>query len=205
MNIKFEGSVTKQEFKNAAKLLNHPISKKTGLSIDSWVMLMIIGIVLIAISIRLLFVEQNFGTGSLFAAVGAVVFSYGMKVRTAVDRLWEESQKNNVKLEGTITDDYLEVQSQEGTSRILWTAFSGYGEYDGVVLLIRNNTGHPFSARLYLSEEDWQEFRKFITNKFTVTHKVAATFLATTNLYVLGMIIFSAIMFILVLLRRGEK
>ncbi|MEO7838488.1 MAG: hypothetical protein ABIU06_03985 [Anaerolineales bacterium] len=205
MNIKFEGSLTKEEFKNAAKLLNRPVSKKTGLNIEAWIILMIIGFGLIAVGIRLLFVEQNIGTGSLFATVGVVIFSYGMKVRTAIDRAWEESQKNGARYEGTITDEHLEARSSLGNSQTFWTAFSGYGEYRGIIILIQGNTGHPFSSQHFQSQGDWQEFKNFIANKLQLTHKIDVNFWTPANLYVLAIIIFSAIMVILVLLRKEAK
>ena len=205
MNIKFEGSLTEEEFKNAAKLLNRPVLKKPGVNVDTWIILMIIGIGLIGVGIRLLFVEQNIGTGSLFATVGVVIFSYGMKVHTAIDQAWEESQKNGTRHEGTITDDYLESRSSTGNSQTFWTAFSGYGEYHGIILLIQGNTGHPFSARLFHRESDWQEFRKFIASKLTVTHKIETRLVNSSNLLVWGMIILSVILMIFYLVFMEAK
>jgi hypothetical protein len=125
-------------------------------------------------------------------------------VRTALDRAWEESAKNNPKLEGIVTDEYLEIRGPDGMSQVFWTAFSGYGEASQILVLIRDTTGYPFSARFFQSEADWQEFRKFIASKLNTTHKLDRNFFRTPTILLAGWIIVSIIMVVLVL-RAGAK
>jgi len=205
MNISFDGSVTKEEFKSAATLLNSPLSKKTGMNINSWIILTIIGAVLFFFGVRTMFVEQNIGIGGISAVLGTVIFSYGLKVRTAIDKLWDNYHKNNPKLEGISTDEYLEVRNSQGKAQILWTAFNGYGEYNNVILLIQGNTGHFFSKELFQNEEDWNEFRKFISSRFTITHKIEKNLLSLRTILLAGWIIVSILIVFLVLSNTGAK
>ena len=59
MNIRFQGSLTKDEFKNSIKLANRPVLKTSGIHFELWVILLIAGIAMILIGLRMLFLAIN--------------------------------------------------------------------------------------------------------------------------------------------------
>jgi len=202
MNIRFEGSLTQAEFKDAVKLANRPLLKNMGFHLDLWIILFIAGVVIFAIGLRMLFAEGNLSSGVMVLVLGAIVFSFGMKTRNAIDRAWDEFQKTDTKREGMITDDYLETRSSVGNSQTLWTGISGYGEYQNVIVLFQNGVAYPFSSRFFRNETDWQEFRKFISNKLPVTHKIQTGFVNSSNWLVWILLMLSMALTIFALFSR---
>ena len=205
MNIRFEGSLTKDEFKNSIKLANRPILKYTGFHFDLWIILLLAGIVIIAYGLRMLFIEEKMSSGVMVAVTGAIVFSFGMKTRKAIERAWDEFQKTDTKREGVITDDYLETRSSVGNSQTLWTGISGYGEYQNMIVLFQSGVAYPFSPRFFQNETDWQEFRKFISNKLPITHKVQPGFINSSNWFVWLLLILSVALMIFYAILKETK
>ena len=191
MNIKFEGSLTKEEFKDSVKLANRPI-KENNVNIDFWVVLVLAGTLLAFAGLRLLFASQNTGLGVFLLAGGVVLFMFGMKLRAAVDRAWEELQKTDAKREGLITEEYLEIRNSVSNSQNLWTGFNGYGEYRNLLLLFQGNVAYPFSIRFFQNETDWQEFRKFVVSKLPMTHQIQSNMMNSSNRLLLLLFLFSA-------------
>ena len=203
MNIKFEGSLTKDEFKSTVKLANRPILKNPGFRFDLWIILLIAGVVIFAIGLRMLFVEGNLSSGVM--VLGAIVFSFGMKTRNAINRAWDEFQKTDTKREGVITDNYLETRSSVGNSQTLWTGISGYGEYQNMIVLFQSGVAYPFSVRFFENEADWKEFRKFISSKLPVTHKVQPGFINSSNWFVWLLLILSVALMIFYAILKETK
>ena len=205
MNIRFEGSLTKEEFKDTAKLANCPVLKKSGFTMDLWIILLLAGVGLIAFALRMLFIEANMSSGVLVAVLGAIVFSFGMKSRKAIDRAWDEFQKTDLRREGIVTDDYLEIRSSAGNSQAFWPGFSGYGEYRNILILFQGGVAYPFSSRFFQNETDWQEIRKFISDKLPLTHKVQPGPINSSNWFVWFMIILSVISLIFYAILQETK
>lgn len=205
MNIQFEGSLLKEEFKEAAKLMNRRVLNKGGGHLDLWIALVALGGVLSLAGLRILFFDKNIGMGALVLSLGAVLFVLGMKLRTAVDRAWEESQKTDTCREGNVTDEYIEIQSAVGNSQILWTGLNGYGEYHEIILLFQGNLAFPFSSRFFKNNEEWQEFRNLVARKLPVTHKVSAGLVNSSNWFIWSIMILFMISILWYIFVKGSE
>jgi hypothetical protein len=172
VNIKFEGTLTKDDFNATVKLANRPILKTNGVHIDFWVTLTSFGLILIVIGLQILFTNGNTGFGALVLVVGAVFFVLGLKTRNAINRAWEQFQTTDMKREGVITDDYLELRSAISSSQTQWSGFSGYGEIEDGIVLFQNVVAYSFPARFFQNQADWQSFREFVSHRLPMTHKV---------------------------------
>lgn len=171
MNIKFEGSLTKEEFESTVKLANRPILKSNTVHIEFWVSLVTIGLILAAIGLRLLFVNANMATGVIVLVASALFFVFGMRTRGSIGRAWNEYQITDMSRAGVITDDYIEIRNSISSSQTLWNGFSGYGEFRDGIALFQNSVVHSFPSRFFQSEADWQEFNALIAKKLPMTHK----------------------------------
>lgn len=172
MNIKFEGSLTKDEYKSAIKLADRPLLTGIGIRLDLWMVFFVVGLVTFVMGLWILLGDSNLISGIIAAILGAVVFLLGLKYRNALDQAWNEFQKTDTKREGVITNDYLETRSSTYHCQILWEGISGYGEHQNVIVLFQGELAHPFSPRFFQNDSEWQEFKKFVTGKFTLTHKL---------------------------------
>ncbi len=193
MNIPFAGSLTKEEFKDIVKLGQRPVSKKSTTFIEVWVIFLLLGLGIIAVGLRMLFTTENINGGIMVMAVGAVFLILGMKFQKAIDQAWEEYKKTDLGSEGNITDEYLETRNSMSHSQVLWNGFSGYGEYRNVLVLFQGQVGCPFSARFFQTETDWQEFKKFVSSKLPISHKVQSSLNLSPNWFTWLLIILSVI------------
>jgi hypothetical protein len=192
VNITFEGTLTKDDFKSTVKLANRPILKTSGVHIDFWVALISFGLILIAIGLRMMFGNGNTGFSALVLVAGAVFFVLGLKTRNAVERAWEQFQKTDMKREGVITDDYLELRSSISSSQTQWSGFSGYGEIEDGIVLFQNAVAYSFPARFFQNQADWQRFREFVSHRFPMTHKVQSGRLHAGNWIIWLLLLLSA-------------
>lgn len=193
MNIPFAGSLTKEEFKDAVKLGQRPLSKKSVAFIDVWVILLLLGAGVIVMGLRMLFITENLPGGFVVVMLGIIVLIFSLKFQKAVDQTWAQYKKTDLRREGSITDEYLEIWNSTGNSQVFWTGFSGYGEYNGVLVLFQGPIGYPFSARFFRTETDWQEFRKFVTGRFPVSHRVQDGLNLSSNWYIWLLIILAIV------------
>lgn len=205
MNIKFEGTLTKDEFKSTVKLANRPILKTNGVHIDFWVSLLSIGMILTAIALRMLFVNANMGPGVMVLVTGALFFVFAMKARGAVDRTWDEYQKMDMGRAGVVTEDYIEMRNSTSNSQTLWSGFSGYGEFQDGIALFQNSVVHSFPSRFFQSESDWQEFKQLTTNKLPMTHKLQSGQLKASNRIIVLLFLLTAALTVLLNFLRDTK
>ncbi|MCB0101051.1 MAG: hypothetical protein H6635_03550 [Anaerolineales bacterium] len=197
MDIQFDGTFSKEDYKSSVKLLNSSITKKPGLNIDIWIVLVVIGIGMMLWGFRTMFVELDLNSGTFIIAFGLVILVYGVKTRTAIDKAWEEINKNTTKFEGTITEEFLDIRSSNSETKILWAAFSGYGAYKQVIVLIHNNQGQIFSRSMFKNEEDWIQFQKLVSQKLNVIFKVQKPRLSNLAIiYIIINVLFVALVLI---------
>ncbi len=193
MNIPFAGSLTKEEFKDVIKLGQRPVSKKSAMFIDVWLIFLVLGLGLMGIGFRMMFTTENTGGGIAIAVVGMICFVLGLKLRTAIDQAWEQYRKTDIHREGSLTDESLELRTSTGHSQLLWTGFTGYGEYHNVLVLFQGQVGYPFPARFFQTESDWQEFRKFAWGKFPISHQVTSGLNLSSNWFIWLLLIISIV------------
>jgi hypothetical protein len=202
MNIKFSGSLTKEELQAASKLLRHPSS---GLHVDGWVILVFIGIAAMIWGFKTLFMELNINSGILITTVGLVLIMYGFKIRTDIKKARDETIKSNLKFEGIATEESLEIRNTDSEAKISWTAFSAYVADKQVVVLIKNNIGQIFSRSLFNSDDDWNGFIEIVSQKITPFHKSKTKKSGLRTVIFIVIIILINILIIISGLRNGAR
>ena len=202
MNIKFSGSLTKEELQAASKLLSHPSS---GLHVDGWIILVFIGIAAMIWGFKNLFMELNINSGILIATVGLVLIMYGFKIRTDIKKAWNETIKSNLKFEGIATEESLEIRNTDSEAKISWTAFSAYVADKQVVVLIKNNIGQIFARSLFNSDDDWNGFIEIVSQKITPFHKSKTMKSGLRTAIFIVVIILINILIIISGLRNGAR
>ena len=192
MDIRFGGVLTKEEFLAAIKLSNRPISPRTR--IDLWILLVLAGLALVGIGVWLAFSEQAlYPIAFLIFIVGLVLFVIGFKLRATFDQLWDKNDAYRVRRDVTANDDFIEIHNSSGQVQLRWQDFSGYGEYQEVMVLFQGPTiSHPFPKRFFLNEMDWPQFKALVVKKLPLTHQVTA--LERPNLLVWIILILAVIM-----------
>jgi hypothetical protein len=202
MNIKFSGSLTKEEFQAASKLLRYPSS---GFHIDGWVILVFIGIATMIWGFKTLFIELNINSGVLITPIGLVLIMYGFKIRTDIRKVWDETIKSNSKFEGIATEEILELRNTDSEAKISWTAFSAYAADKQVVILIKNNIGQVFSRSMFNSDDDWNSFIEIVSQKIIPFHKSKTKKSGLRTAIFIAVIILINIVIVISGLRNGAR
>jgi len=105
--------------------------------------------------------------------VGVVIVGFGIKLRGLPSKYWEENKET--LFDGKISDDDIEFYTPNGNLKVNWSEFSGYGEYQGLIVLYKNKVPLfvlPFTERFFEKQEDWLTFKKFVGDNLPVSHRV---------------------------------
>jgi hypothetical protein len=202
MNIKFSGSLSKEEFQAASKLLRYPSS---GFHVDGWVILFIIGIATMIWGFKTLFMELNINSGAFITTVGLVLTMYGYKIRTDIKKAWDEAIKSNSNFEGIATEESLELRNSDSEAKISWTAFSAYAADKKVVVLIKNNIGQIYSRSMFNSDDDWNSFIETVSQKIPPFHKNKTKKSGLRTAIFIAIIILINILIVISGLRNGAR
>jgi len=174
MQVKLDGTLTKDEFLQAAKLGNHPISKNAHFNIELWILFLLAGLVIIGLAIGGMTVNMAYYPIELVSAIfGAILVLLGLKIRNPWARVWDKNETLHAHCDGLVSDDSIEMRTPTSESRLQWSELSGYGEFHGVIVLFRGTTlAIPFSKRFFQSEEEWLQFKTLVAGKLALTHRI---------------------------------
>jgi hypothetical protein len=174
MEIKLDGTLTKDEFLQAAKLGNHPVTKNLHFRIELWLLLLLAGLVIIGLGIGGMIVNLDYYPIELVSTIfGAVLVVIGVKIRNAVAQVWDKNETLRAHCEGLVTDDFIEMRTPTSESRLQWSELSGYGEFHEVIVLFRGTTlAIPFSKRFFQGESEWLQFKTLVAGKLARTHRI---------------------------------
>jgi hypothetical protein len=170
MEIRFKGSLNKQEFLDVALLANRPI-KNGSFTFDLWLFLVIVGAVLIAVSVGA-FINGNAVLASVGMLAGLALLVFGYRLGQVIPQSWDTNEAIRAEREGLITEKQVEIHSKHGEIRVPWDDFIGYGEYKGVIYLAFTGEGFFFPASFFASKADWEAFRELVQSKLSVSHEV---------------------------------
>ena len=99
MQINLDGTLTKDEFLQAAKLGNHPISKNAHFRIEPWLLLLLAGLVIIGLAIGGMIVNLDYYPIELVSAIfGAILVIFGLKLRNPWARVWDKNENSPCSL-----------------------------------------------------------------------------------------------------------
>ena len=197
MEISFEGTLTKDEFLNTSKLGRRPRVKNKGtILFDVWLVLLLVGAILVAVSIWQMTASWGQGSASRGAVVwlallifGVVILIFGMKTQSAPKKLWEQNEAFRAHRHGKITDQGIEVYTPFGQSKLQWKDLTGYGEYKEILVLFQGTAlAIPFPKRLFANEEEWELFRSAVTERLDITHQVTEVSTPQILIYVLVLV-----------------
>ena len=175
MEIKIDGSLTKDEFLRAAKLVNRPIRKETQFRVDLWVLIFLVGLTALGLSIWGTTVDRSYYPLEVLGfVIGLALAMVGLKLRAAISQLWDKNEALRARREGLATDEYIELKTPTIQSRYQWSGFIGYGETEEVVVLFLLGVAQAmtFSRRFFQSEADWLQFKSLVAEKLPLTHRI---------------------------------
>lgn len=178
MDIRYSGSLTKDDYLALLKLNSRPILKKGGFHFDFWVLFAVIGVILVLLSVASIFYRQPFGPDPqpwnlLELVLGTIMLVLGLKIRAVPSRFWEENKDSISMVDGRISDDGIEVHTANGDLTLKWPEISGYGDYGGLIVLYKLPAfALPFLERFFENHEDWLAFRRLIGDSLPLTHHV---------------------------------
>jgi hypothetical protein len=204
MELKLDGSLSKDEFLQAVKLGNHPIAKNSQFKMDLWALLLLAGGAIIAISVGEIIVNPDYYLLALLGAtIGAILVTVGLKVRAAISQIWDKNEAIRACREGLVTDEYIELRNLAGQSRLQWSALSGYGEIQDIIVLYQGVTlALPITKRFFGTETEWLQFKSLVAERLPLTHRINP--MSRGNLLVWLLIIVAAVL-LAVELSRGTK
>jgi hypothetical protein len=175
MEIKIDGSLTKEEFLRSVKLVNRPITKRTQFRFDLWILILLVGLAAVGLSIWGMTINRDYYPLEFIGfVIGLALAIFGLKLRTAISQLWDKNEALRAHREGLATDEYIELKTQTIQSRYQWSGFSGYGEYEEVVVLFLQGAAQAmtFSRRFFQSDTDWLQFKSLVEAKLPLTHRI---------------------------------
>ncbi len=180
MNIRYSGKLTKNEYLANMKLSTRPILKKGGFHFDFWIVFTVIGAFFLLISVITVFQWSPSQSNSfsfpwyvLEFIVGVIFVGLGIKLRGLPSKYWEENKET--LFDGKISDEDIEFYTPHGNLKVSWSEFSGYGEYQGLIVLYKNKAPLfvlPFTERFFEKQEEWLAFKKFVGHNLLVSHRV---------------------------------
>jgi hypothetical protein len=205
MEIRFEGALTKDEFLSISKLGQSYHGQSKNLTpVNMPVILMVVGTGLAAIGAWLwtVFKPQasvpGLFTSLLLIILGILAIGFGVKLRGYWSQVWEQNEALRSHREGTITEQGLEVHTPFGQTKLEWKELSGYGEYDGILVLYQGTaTGYPIPRRFFESEEGWQSALSVVAERLERTHQVQESSPRIANILIWGLIL-AALVLILI-------
>lgn len=178
MNLRYSGKLTKEEYLAYVKLCNRPIVKKNSSYIEMWVLWVSFGSFLLLVGLVALLQRSTFNSSSFPWYIPQLIFGVisiglGLKFRGALSKFWEENKESLSNFSGVISDENVEMFTPNGNLKVDWSELNGYGEtMDMIVLLKPPVFAIPFVERFFENQEDWLTFKKFVTNKLALTHRV---------------------------------
>lgn len=205
MEIRFEGALTKDEFLSISKLGQSYRGQSKNLTpVNMSVVLMVVGASLAAIGAWLwtVFKQQTSVSGLsislLLIILGVLAIGFGVKLRGVWSKVWEQNEALRSHREGTITDQGLEVHTPFGQTKLQWQELSGYGEYDGILVLYQGTTtGYPIPRRFFESEDGWQSALSIVTERLEKTHQVQESSPRIANILVWGLILATLVLILI--------
>jgi hypothetical protein len=211
MNLPYSGKLTKSEYLRITQLNTRRILKKGGFHIDFWVLLFGIGTLLLLISMAAIrqwvLSQSNSFPWYIFGFIaGIFVIVLGFKFRAQPAKFWDENQASLSRMDGTITDDEIELVTPNGNLKMNWSEFDGYGEYLGMIVLYKPPlSALPFIDHFFEKKEDWEIFRNMVVERLPLTHlvnQISAPKFSNPPVYIL--FILSIIMLIIYGLLYGK-
>jgi hypothetical protein len=176
MEINFRGALTLDEFIQGMKLSSKPISSQSKFRLDSWLLLVLAGSLMTVIGGWVTFFSAQDWGMYLFLA-GLFVAVIGIRLRKTPQELWKRNEIYRAQREGVIKDGGVETTTEMGRSLLKWTDFTGYGEYqDVLVLFLDASVEVIFSQRFFQSEEEWGQFKTLVAQKLERSHEVRGKF-----------------------------
>ena len=171
MEIHFKGTYSKEEFLAASALGRSPILKKSQTIVDAWVILAFIGGVLVIAGVSIGFSGRPLG--ALLAVLGIFAIVYGLRLRHAPLKLWEQSKGAVSEWSGTITEEGIQVSTYVGQHYHPWSELTGYGEHQDVIVLFHDPVVTITIPKSFIATEDeWNRFRDEVSQRLSVTHSV---------------------------------
>jgi hypothetical protein len=164
MEIRFEGTLTKDEWLSISKLGQSYRGQSKNLTpVNTSVLLMVVGAGLAAIGAWLWMVfKPQASVAGLFISLllvilGLMAIGFGVGLRSFWSKVWDQNEALRSHRHGTITDQGLKVHTPFGHADLQWKDLSGYGEYDEILVLYQGTTtGYPIPRRFFESEDEWR-------------------------------------------------
>jgi hypothetical protein len=169
MELRFKGSINKDEYLHLVTLINHPAGRNDW-TVDLWVVLVALGAMIVAASACTMASGMPVAGGGF--VIGILLVGLGLSAGRGVHQMWANNEALRIEREGTITGEQIELRTRYSQSRYQWADFAGYGEYQDIIYLSLRGEGLAFSPRFFASSADWDAFCTLVHGKLPVSHEV---------------------------------
>lgn len=183
MDIRFEGTLTKDEYVRLVKLRGRGLVVKgrdtTKTLTAFWPWVVAAGIISAGIGIWLLVAgaEQTAVMGGTLVLMwGLFQCAIGLVTRGSPRKMWEHDEGAQVHREGSISEQSVEERSSLGQSRLMWTNYMGYAEFEDLIVLVTlAGLWEPFPRRFFGSDVDWDALRTLLAERFSGDQQAGST------------------------------
>ena len=203
MEIRFRGSLAKEDYLDAVRLASHPVQRAQSMTFQLWILFLLLAAILTLLGVWQ--VANSLTVSAIFFVLALIFALLGVKMRSVPSQTWESDKDIETIQEGIATAESLELTTSRSQARNLWSSFGGYGLYKDVLILgAQSGIFVPISKRMFDSDHDWAQFLQLVGDKLPQKYRVSASVAprpASRALLVLGVLLFT----ILILILRGGK
>lgn len=171
MDIPFNGALTAEDTIKQAKLANRPSRTKSTVFIDQWVLTLMSGLILLALSLWRVFAGELWLL--VVSVLGLINIALGLRMRDFPSAAWRDASYMREHMEGRATDQGIEIRTRFASAKYPWSEFTGLGRYgDDLIVFFQGPMLLVTLARSFFStQEDWQAIRLHAAKLLPLTHE----------------------------------
>lgn len=172
MDIKFSGYPNKQDYIKVFNLMNPKTKNRFTFSL--WMFLLFIGGLLFTGGIRDILSPSRLDFLTIvYIFAGIVCISIGLGLRNYANQQWELNKPLHEHIEGSISEQEIELITPYGYSKFTWDDFDSYRNFSDFILLFRGISFFLFSRRYFQNNDDWQAFLNLASSNIKTTEPQA--------------------------------
>jgi hypothetical protein len=174
MEIRFRGSLAKEDYLDAVRLASHPVQRRQSITFQLWVLFLSFATIFALLGVWQLANSQTIS--AIFFVLAMIFAVLGFKMRSAPPQTWESIKDIAAIQEGIATADALELSTSQSQARNLWSSFGGYGLYNDVLILgAQSGIFVTITRRMFTTQRDWAQFLELVSDKLPQEYRMSAS------------------------------
>ena len=203
MEIRFRGSLAKEDYLDAVRLASHPVQRKLTIVFQLWILFLSFATIFALLGVWQLANSQTIST--IFFVLALIFAVLGFKMRSVPSQTWESNEDITTVQEGIATADALELATSRSQARNLWSSFGGYGLHKDVLILgAQSGIFVPISKRMFTTDHDWDRFLQLVSDKLPQSYRMSASIAPRPSSRAL-LVLTVLLLTVMILIIRGGK